>query len=94
MTPEQLLEAGYQEFNWNNGAIMEYWKPLRGYSVTATEQFERRLAVRFGEWKHQAFRVFLLTEVCGIQCQNVQTVEQLEALYRLVAGAEGVGDGR
>lgn len=93
MTPEQLLAAGYQEFNWNNGAIMEYWKPL-DESAQVEVAFNQRLAVRFNEWKNRPFGVWLLTAACGIEFKGVQTVEHLEQLYALVSGSnEGVGDG-
>lgn len=82
MTPEQLLEAGYKKRSWNNGAVMEYWKPVVG-------EFDRRLAVTFGEWKHRLFTVRLYGPGCAIECHGVLTIEQLEALYALVAGAEG-----
>lgn len=92
MTPEQLLQLGYEKFNWNNGAVMEYWKPLEGKNKTATEQFERRLTVRFGEWKDRPFSVWLLTEVCGIECKNVHTIKQLEQLYEVVSWRVESGD--
>lgn len=89
MTPEQLLEAGYQEFNWNNGTIMEYWKPL-GLNEKderyKTELLDRRLCVKFGEWNNRPFVVWLYGPGCGIECRGVQTIDQLEQLRILVNG--------
>lgn len=95
MTPEQLLEAGYDTFDWDSGGAMrEYWKPLNTDPGERALQFKQRLSVQFFEWKGKPFSVWLYTDAGGMPCRSVNTVEQLETLYKLVSGGdEGVGDG-
>lgn len=80
MTPAELLAAGFHEFNWNNGAIMEYWK-----SITEDEDgFDFRVGVRFGEWKDKPFLVWFITGSSMTSMPKIKTVEQLNQFYEMV----------
>lgn len=81
MTEEQLKVHKWKLFSWNNGAILEYWKPLRGKN-----NFDFRLSVRFGEYPEpkRPFAVYLTANTQMIWLRHIQTITELEALYALL----------
>jgi len=83
ITPKELEQLGYRRFEWNNGAILEYWKPLGD-----DDDFEHRLGVRFGEWRHIPHIVYIWSRIGGYKFKHIETTSQLEQVYRLIVGGE------
>ena len=81
MFPQVLAALGWQRFEWNNGMIVEYWKPVR-----QDGDFRNRIGVRFGEYANVPFTVYLWSKLGGYQLPNIHTVGQLLSLYRLISG--------
>ena len=80
MTPQELEAYGFQRFSWNNGAIIEYWKSIGKND----DDFDFRIAVRFGERKNTPFIVWLFFPRLGHQLKHISTIEQVEQLYTLL----------
>lgn len=76
ITPDQLKANDWREFSWNNGSIMEYWKPLG-----RPDDFDFRLGVRFGEYKKVPPIVYLHTCRTYTPLLHVRNYEQLHGLY-------------
>jgi hypothetical protein len=79
LTPEQLKKRGYKEFSWNNGTIMEYWKPIfpkRGRDCL--------VCVRFGEHNDYPFMVYIIAGSAMLRLKHLQTINEVEALYALL----------
>lgn len=77
ITPQALEQRGFRRREWNNGAVVEYWKAI---------QSDSRLSVRFGEVEQEAFRVWLFFPHHIQPLKHITTVEQVEQLHSLLAG--------
>jgi len=79
------LEAeGYHRFEWNAGTIIEYWKGL-GQDES---DFNTRFSVRFGEWRHRPFVVYITGSSWMMPLPHIKTYDQLEQLYKLLKWQE------
>ena len=81
LTPRILEECRYNRFEWNNGTIIEYWKPL-----AANDDFDHKVCVRFGEWKDEPFSVYIVALHSMYNCKHIKTISDLEKLYTLLSG--------
>ena len=79
ITPESLKVNGWREFSWNGGAVMEYWK-----SLNDADYFERRIGVRFGEYKNRPLTIYIFGNHTMIQVGNVHHIDHLEMLWQLM----------
>lgn len=82
VTPKILERYGYDKFEWNNGAIIEYWKSFATYP----NDFDYRIGVRFGEWENREYVVWLIFRNHMHDYKNIKTIDQLEQLYTLLSG--------
>jgi hypothetical protein len=83
ITPEELLNLGFEEFAWNGGLIMEYWLSL---FPDTEKEWDYRLGIRFNEFRDKPFIVWLFTGSAMTQLRHIDTVEKVSQLYELVAG--------
>ena len=83
ITRQNLHNRGFKPFVWNNGAIIEYWLPLKN-----EDDFHHRLGVWFGQYKTELFNVYLTLGSYQAEFKHAQYIEDLEILYRLQSGKE------
>jgi hypothetical protein len=87
ITPEELLNLGFDEFAWNGGIIMEYWLSL----FPGTEkEWDYRLGIRFNEFRDKPFIVWLFTGSAMTQLRHIDTIEKASQLYELMTGVRCV----
>lgn len=86
MKPSELAAMGYHRFEWNGGDIIEYWKSIG----RADNDFQSRIGIRFGEWKHLPFLVYLVWPSFMVPLKHIKSYEDLEELYRLVKWQEDI----
>ncbi len=79
ITPQALEQHGYRRREWNDGAVVEYWKAI---------QSDSRVSVRFGEIAHESFRVWLFFPHHIQPLTHITTVEEVEQLHILLSGAK------
>lgn len=81
------LEAlGYRRFSWNNGTIIEYWIGIG----RDKDDFDSRIGIRFGEWKHIPFLVWLIYPQVMIPLKHIKSYDDLRELYRLLKWQEDI----
>ena len=78
ITKKQLKDNQWRRFSWDNGTIIEYWKP-----IDSRNDFELcpRLSVRFGEYRNVSFVVYLFTSSNITPLLHIQQYSQLQELY-------------
>lgn len=82
LTQEALAQHQFHRFEWNNGAILEYWK-----GIADVNDFEIRIGVRFFRSKKEdEFEVWIFLLSSMYHCKHVQTIEQVNELYTLLSG--------
>lgn len=76
ITQKQLKDNRWHRFSWNNGSIIEYWKPL-----DSSKNFDYRLGVRFGEYVGALSIVYLFAGHSYTPLTHIQSYDQLQNLY-------------
>jgi hypothetical protein len=83
LTQVALSQLGFNRITWND-AIPGYWLGIgekRG-------EFWPRLEVRFGEYKGEAFCMWIIGTSWMVPLKHIQTVKQVKQLYGLLSGRE------
>lgn len=83
ITSDGLMAQGWNKFSWNNGTIMEYWKPIQ-----CADDQNRCVCVRFGEHPSSPFLVYLRFPQYMYAMRHIDTMNKLNALYRSMVGYE------
>ena len=83
LTEPNLQNAGYRRFEWNNGMMLEYWKPLTE-STDMLLPFSRRLCVRLGELPGNTTVYIVSDTYYMFRACGVKSVGDLELLRKLL----------
>lgn len=77
--PIALQALGFEQFSWNGGVIIEWWKSIR-----KDGDFNMRLSVMFNEWKHIPFIVYIVTPSQRLSLRHIKTTSELLQLHHLL----------
>ncbi len=87
MTAQELADAGYAHRCLNGGRMHDWAKSLQP-DKHPFEYTGSQLLVRFWEWKHRPFTVYLQFPHYMCSLAHITTIEQLEQLYALLRSPE------
>lgn len=81
---QQLESLGFKRVDYNDGAVAAYMKAFNGVDDPQDVR-AARVEVRFGEHRDYAYRAYLMFPHHGWALPHLITVEDIEALYQLLA---------
>ena len=83
---DMLEQLGLNKIIYN-GIIPEYFIPL-SEKYDPEIYCDYKIAIRFGEWKNEDFRVWLFSAGSMTFCKDIRTFNQIKQLYFMLKGKQ------